>query len=948
MLEVYLNGNAYVARDVFNAIATFVGTSSYQSAIYIASIFSVLGGAYLYVKSRDIMSISRWAACYFVVTIFMIGPTTSISIVDTTDPLATYQVDNVPSSLAVIANTVSTLAYGLQQGIETVFQMPDDQEYTKSGMLFGSQVFARSAGYTIQNPQTRTDFNAFFDRCIKGDVVINHKYTFNDLYNQSDIWQFLDDQNMSEIRGVMHDGKFTTCAAFYPIVKKEMQEDPSNSNLTLFGLHLFGSSDAHLTKQELSQDISNAYSYFSGVSKAAGQILSQNATINALRDAELNTLSIGNAQAGMENLAYTQVNLQKELAGFTGAKAAAYWMPLLQVYLFLTIVGCFPLIVLLALQPALTIQIVRSYISSILLICCFPLVWDILHFLMMSALYQATHDNLGNAIAMTYSNVNSLVAAHMSFAAVGGYLMLGSIPLTAALVTGLNRGMIYMSQTLGGALSQMVNQASSSVGTGNVSLENFSMGQTSYNNTSANKLDTNSVMHSGLNSVQGMNGSILTYAADGKLVVNNTAGISQPGFKVNLHDREEAALSSEMSHLQQEQSSLNTQRSENWSAMASTLSNFAQTEGKGVQMGEGFQVTSSTSARDSMSYAAGLYNNWQLSHDHSDRNEHSASRGMSADAFAKLNLGFWGDRIRAGGGVSANVSASRTNSHSDQQAFYNSLSVDQRHNFDQAMDNLQSYGHNHNLDLSNTKNQSLMDQFAAEARHDQSLSQQEALNQIKMDSVSSRQSFVHSNSQSIDMDATQGFVSWLQQKDPQRAGLLLSQSADHVENLRDLKASYMESFLREKTADMMERIDVNAQANTLSKHYENDASQLASGTKSSLDQQASSTMSGIRQDGHSMGVGVSAKRAGNLAGQVIDKQFKDDMALDKAKDDSNVQRNDVHQQAGQFEKQHQAEMHKGQIRNVGEQVYKDLAALTPEPELGGKSLDMPNKEGDKK
>jgi hypothetical protein len=103
-------------------------------------------------------------------------------------------------------------------------------------------------------------------------------------------------------------------------------------------------------------------------------------------------------------------------------------------------------------------------------------------------------------------------------------------------------------------------------------------------------------------------------------------------------------------------------------------------------------------------------------------------------------------------------------------------------------------------------------------------------------------------------------------------------------------------------------------------------------------------MSGIRQDGHAMGVGVSTKKTGNLAGQVIDKQFKDDMALDKAKGDSNVQRNDVHQQTNKFEKQHQEKMGRTQLRNIGQQLYKEGSFMTNEPALGEKPLDMPKKD----
>jgi conjugal transfer mating pair stabilization protein TraG len=949
MLEIYLNGNADVARDIFNAIATFVGTSSYMAAIHIAAVFSVIGGTFMYMKSRDLLSLAKWVGAYFLVTVLLIGPTSSITITDTTDELATYQVDNVPSSLALIASTLTTITYGLQRGIEDVFHMPNDQEYTKTGMLFGSQVFAKAAGYQIQNPDTKRDFNAFFDRCILGDVEIAHKYTFNELKSSTDIWSFLDSQKMSPIRGVNTASGFKTCQAFYPMVKKEMLADPSNTNLTLFGVHLFGTSGAHITDQKIGQSIQSAYSYFGGISKSAGQILAQNATINAIRDAQINSMARGNAISGMENLAYTQTNLQKTLAGLTGFKTAAYWMPKMQVYLLLLVIGVFPLIALLALQPAWLARVLPGYISSMLLVCSFPLVWDILHFLMMSALYNATHDSLGNAIPLTFSNANALVQAHVSFASLGGYLMLLSIPLTAALVKGLSSSMIYMGQYLGGALQSMTGANASAAASGNVSLENFSMGQSHYNNTQANKFDTNSLIQSGLHSVMGANGSMITQAPDGKLIVNNAQGLSNLGFRVNMHERAEATLASEMSHLQQDQQSLTTQRSHNWSQMASTLTNFAQTEGKNATLSDGFQVTNHTSARDSMSYASSLYNNWQLSHDHADKNDHSASRGMSAEAFARLAVaGSLGIANFTGGvGASANVSASRTNSHSDQQAFYNSLSADQRRNYDQAMDNIQNYGRSHNLDLSNTQNDSLLNQFAAEARQDQSLSQQESVNQSKMDSVSTRQSYVESNSQSVDLEATQSFVHWMQQNHGDKAGVLLSRAADTSSSLNEMRQSYIDQFLREKSAGLIEKIDSQEQGQVLSNHYNNDAAHIASAGKSSMEQASQSNMQDLQQQGHGAGVGVSPQKAGAVAGEVLSHQFENTRTLVKAEDDALAQRNALHDQAGKFEKAHERKMGQTQMRNIGQQLYKEGSFMTDEPTLGGQHLKMPNEEGKK-
>ncbi|MGC1001017.1 conjugal transfer protein TraG N-terminal domain-containing protein, partial [Pantoea agglomerans] len=81
---------------------------------------------------------------FFVITSVLLVPKRSIQILDVTDPAAVYQVDNVPAGLAFIAGLTTSVQFGVAQLYEYSFSRPDSLTYTKSGMLFGSQIVAQS------------------------------------------------------------------------------------------------------------------------------------------------------------------------------------------------------------------------------------------------------------------------------------------------------------------------------------------------------------------------------------------------------------------------------------------------------------------------------------------------------------------------------------------------------------------------------------------------------------------------------------------------------------------------------------------------------------------------------------------------------------------------------------------------------------------------------------
>src|SRR3990167_543996 len=65
-------------------------------------------------------------------------------------------------------------------------------------------------GSQLNNPEIMNEMNAYVKSCVVGDILINHKYSINDLLHAPDVWALMSG-NPSPIRGIFIDGKFNTC-----------------------------------------------------------------------------------------------------------------------------------------------------------------------------------------------------------------------------------------------------------------------------------------------------------------------------------------------------------------------------------------------------------------------------------------------------------------------------------------------------------------------------------------------------------------------------------------------------------------------------------------------------------------------------------------------------------------------------------------------------------------
>lgn len=186
MIEIYTIYGGDMWRSALNGVVTILGTSSFHTLMRIAETFSVLTAVACFISKRNPMVFVSWAAIFMLITSVLLVPKRSVQIIDITNQGAVYEVDNVPVGLAAIAGLTTGVGYNTASLFDYTLARPDSLTYTKTGMLFGSQIIAESSDFQTQNPQLAQALSNYVESCVVGDILLNHKYTTGDLLNSSD------------------------------------------------------------------------------------------------------------------------------------------------------------------------------------------------------------------------------------------------------------------------------------------------------------------------------------------------------------------------------------------------------------------------------------------------------------------------------------------------------------------------------------------------------------------------------------------------------------------------------------------------------------------------------------------------------------------------------------------------------------------------------------------
>lgn len=793
MLEVYTIYGGDMWRQAFNAVVTILGTSTWSTLLRIAGIFSVLGVLYTFIKSRNPMAFVQWIAIFLVITSILLVPKRSVQIIDITDRAAVYAVDNVPVGLAAIASLTTSIGFNLASVYDYVMARPDSITYTKSGMLFGSQIVAETSDFRTQNPELSQMLPDYVENCVIGDILLNHKYTVNELLNATDPLALIT-SNPSPLRGIYKTSggvrQFVTCQQAATDIKTlaNLDSQPGSATATWLASKIFGNRFNATTL--LANAMGESYGYFYAGGLSASQIMKNNITNAAIRQGVKGFAARSSDTANLVNLASESASTKQRLAWAAGNTLATRMLPFAQSLLMLILVCLFPLVIALAASnhSLFGLNTLKLYVCGFLYFQMWPIMFAILNFAATFWLQTKT-----GGTALVLANSDQVALQHSDVANLAGYLSL-SIPLLSFYLT---KGAAAIgSQVAGSVLSSMAFGSAGVAGTtadGNWSFNNMSM-----DNVSQNKFDTNLMQRQGQQTWQADNGSTQTMTAGGQTVIDGSGAMSNLPVNMKLSQLASSGFQESARQSQvQAQTALdgyNHSVSSGFNQLVQ-LSNQTGSSDSLVSGSENSQTANSSRGASMMMSAAESYakaNNISTQQAYNElmdiSNQGSASVGASVqgkwssgDQLAG-KLGKWatGLSVSAEGHVGGELRHSTGSSRGIQDTHGNS--TDFRHDnnsqavkdFRQGMDMVTSSrvtdGANH-TDNASTSN---VQQFAATLGEAQSQYQQYTTSSTNSSEFSRMATLAQNQSASLDTNYTQEFVNWAANKYGDKAQSMLT------------------------------------------------------------------------------------------------------------------------------------------------------------------------------
>lgn len=495
--------------------------------------------------------------------------------------------------------------------------------------MFGSRLIQASTSFRIKDPVLKEEMNEYFRVCVVGDIRMNRKYSVGDLAHSTDIWNLLTSK-ASPLRMISVNGKLVTCSdASKPegqySLRKKLDAEIKKA-YTFFGVNLFGKPKNTTYEALFNTHLKSAFDYYQGLTDTASNIFLQSMMINAMGEGVAHYQAFTDATAGVVNQQFTKSQVQHRWSWEVLGKKALWILPITHTCLTLLLFGVFPLIIALATLPG-GIRILYGYLQFFMSLQFWPVLFAILNAGM--TLYGAsTSAEYGH---FTMVNLDKIDELHADISGACGYLMM--------LIPFLSHGLV---SNLGGAFSNLATsmmshmQGSSMSVAGEAASSSFGLGQTSFynttaNNFSANKHDSNWTHMHGMNTEQLGSGVLKIITGNGERVFDVSPGMTRSAVSINTSEGLSASLN--QAYEQSRQAALNESNH-----YQSALSHFAhralqlsQLQGHEMRLGDG------VSNSESSQYSKALSTISHIAEDVAKRT------GVSKeDALSHLTSGGWG------------------------------------------------------------------------------------------------------------------------------------------------------------------------------------------------------------------------------------------------------------------------------------------------------------------
>lgn len=788
MNEVYVIAGGEWLSNNLNAIAAFMSSRTLDSIEKIALTLSVLAVAVMWVQRHNVMDLLGWVAVFVLISL-LVTIRTSVQIIDNSDLVRVYRVDNVPVGLALPLSLTTRIGHAMVASYEMIFAQPDSVTYSKTGMLFGANLIVKSNDFLSRNPEIINLFQDYVQNCVLGDIYLNHKYTLEELMVSDDPYTLIFSRP-SPLRGVYDsNNNFVTCKDASATLKDKLNLDTKTGGKTwhYYVQQIFGGRpDPDLLFREL---VSDSYSYFYGSSQSASQIMRKNVTMNALKEGITSNAARNGDTASLMNLATTSSMEKQRLAHASIGQVAMRTLPMTQTILLGIAIGIFPLLVLAAVFNKLTLSVLKGYVFALMWLQSWPLLYAILNSAMTFYARQ-------NGVPVVLSEMSQIQLKYSDLATTAGYISMMIPPLSWAMVKGLGAGFsgVY-SHFASSAISPTASAAAGVVD------GNYSYGNMQTENVNGFSWSTNSTTSFGQMTYQTGSGATATQTRDGNMVMDASGAQSRLPVNINA-TRQIAAAQQEMAREASTQAEnalhgYSSSIASAWNTLSQYGSNIGHSSSK-VSGADNTQSSQDSTMINKMWNAVvsnAKANN--ISNDESYQNLMDKTRRGSASGEVYVGgkwdsgdqlagkLGKWATGASINGGAKFSGSLSGSSGSTDSTSESGRETHDNQHNtsaqtardFKESLDYFTSRKTSQSASHTDNNAESRVDQLSASLNNAKQSYDQYTTNLTRSHEYAEMASRTESMSGQMSEDLSQQFVNFVQKHAPQDAETILTNTS---------------------------------------------------------------------------------------------------------------------------------------------------------------------------
>ena len=482
MVEIFTVGGGEYIVNVLNAVAAWTGSGGYKSLIQVTMVMGLALAVIVLAFNQDWRAWLNWFLGATLIYMCLMVPRMEVHVTDRINPsLAPAQVANVPLGLALMASFTSQIGDYLVRSSETVFGLPNDLDYSRNGMIYGSRLLDATRSLRISDPEFAANLDEHFKQCVFYDLLLG-KYSVQQLAASNDIWTVIAPGSQARAQRFVTrqaddhvSANIVTCREAYASLSGQWAGMIDAMSVT-FGRQLYPRQTAALAKAKLLADLPIAYSYLSGISSNASDIFRQVLTINAMNQS-VHGFAGASGTSSVDVFAQTRADIQTERTYSSIAQNAMKWVPILNIVLTVVFYALFPVLFPLFLMPRTGPAALKGYMTGFFYLAAWGPLFVILHMILM---FKGASDvaAAANGTGLSLASFSGMTQVNSDIGVLAGYLV-ASIPFLAG---GIAKGALAIAGQATSYLNPSQNaaeEAAREASTGNVSLGNSNIDNSS-------------------------------------------------------------------------------------------------------------------------------------------------------------------------------------------------------------------------------------------------------------------------------------------------------------------------------------------------------------------------------------------------------------------------------------------------------------------------------------